>query len=66
MIFPLDGPIFLLKIKTLCIESLRHYALSSIDIQDIFLAVLSKRKNGTVITFDQSDFKKLDVNFSEP
>ncbi len=52
--------------KELFIESLRHYALSSIDIQDIFLAVLSKRKNGTVITFDRSDFKKLDVNFSEP
>ena len=52
--------------KELFIESLKHYTLSSIDIQDIFLAVLSKRTNGIVITFDRSDFKKLDVNFSEP
>jgi predicted nucleic acid-binding protein len=52
--------------KELFIESLKHYPLSSIDIQDIFLAVLSKRKDGIVITFDRNDFKKLDVNFSEP
>ena len=52
--------------KELFIESLKHYALSSIDIQDVFLAVLSKRKNGILITFDKSDFKKLEVNFSEP
>jgi predicted nucleic acid-binding protein len=52
--------------KELFIESLKHYVLSSIDIQDIFLAVLAKRKNGIVITFDKSDFKKLEVNFSEP
>lgn len=51
--------------KELFRESLKLYALSSIDIQDIFLAVLSKRKNRTVITFDKSDFKKLDVTFSK-
>ncbi|MFH1977165.1 MAG: PIN domain-containing protein [Pseudomonadota bacterium] len=52
--------------KEIFLESLRQYPLHVIDIQDIFLAVLSKKNNSTVITFDKTDFKKLDAIFSEP
>lgn len=52
--------------KEIFLESLRQYPLHVIDIQDIFLAVLSKKNNSTVITLDKTDFKKLDAIFSEP
>jgi len=42
------------------------YPLYSIDIQDIFLAVLSKANDCSVLTFDKTDFKKLDIKYSEP
>ena len=38
-------------------ESLRLYAKHSLDIQDVFLAVLSKNKGCPIITFDKHDFK---------
>jgi predicted nucleic acid-binding protein len=47
-------------------ESLRLYAKHSLDIQDMFLAVLSKNKGCPIITFDKYDFKKLHCDFSEP
>lgn len=47
-------------------ESLRLYAKHSLDIQDMFLAVLSKNKGCPIITFDKHDFKKLHCDFSEP
>ena len=47
-------------------ESLRLYAKHSLDIQDVFLAVLSKNKGCPIITFDKHDFKKLHCDFSEP
>ena len=47
-------------------ESLRLYAKHSLDIQDAFLAVLSKNKGCPIITFDKHDFKKLHCDFSEP
>ncbi len=47
-------------------ESLKLYPVHSMDIQDIFLAVLSKAKGCSVITFDETDFKKLDTDFMEP
>lgn len=47
-------------------ESLRLYAKHSLDIQDVFLAVLSKNKGRPIITFDKHDFKKLHCDFSEP
>jgi predicted nucleic acid-binding protein len=47
-------------------ESLRLYAKHSLDIQDVFLSVLSKNKGCPIITFDKHDFKKLHCDFSEP
>jgi len=47
-------------------ESLRLYAKHSLDIQDVFLAVLSKNKGCPIITIDKHDFKKLHCDFSEP
>lgn len=52
--------------KDLFITSLLHYANQPIDIQDIFLAVLSKKMQAQVITFDKKDFKKLGASFAEP
>ncbi|MEW6087234.1 MAG: PIN domain-containing protein [bacterium] len=52
--------------KDIFLESLKLYAVHSIDIQDIFLFVLSKTEDSFVITFDKTDFKKLNGNFSEP
>ena len=52
--------------KDLFITSLVHYANQPIDIQDIFLAVLSKKMQAQVITFDKTDFRKLGASFSEP
>lgn len=39
-------------------ESLNLYAIHPVDIQDIFLAVLAKHKDGIIISFDKTDFKK--------
>jgi len=47
-------------------ESLRLYAKQSLDIQDVFLAVLSKNKRCPIVTFDKHDFKKLHCDFSKP
>jgi predicted nucleic acid-binding protein len=52
--------------KDLFITSLVHYANQPIDIQDIFLTVLSKKMQAQVITFDKTDFRKLGASFSEP
>jgi predicted nucleic acid-binding protein len=52
--------------KEVFIESLRIYPAFSMDIQDIFLAVLAKAKECWVITFDKTDFRKFEVNFREP
>ncbi|MEW6417143.1 MAG: PIN domain-containing protein [Nitrospirota bacterium] len=52
--------------KEIFIESLRLYPVHSMDIQDIFLAVLSKTKTCSIITFDKTDFKKLEIDFIEP
>ncbi len=52
--------------KDIFLESLKLYAVHSIDIQDIFLSVLSKTEDSSVITFDKTDFKKLNSSFSEP
>jgi predicted nucleic-acid-binding protein len=52
--------------KDLFVASLGYYSEQSIDIQDIFLAVLSKKMQAQVITFDKKDFKKLGASFSEP
>jgi len=52
--------------KEIFLESLKLYAIHSIDIQDIFLAVLSKVKDCSIITFDKTDFKKLKGNFTQP
>jgi predicted nucleic acid-binding protein len=47
-------------------ESLRLYAKHSIDIQDILLAVLAKEKDCTIVTFDDTDFNKLQCRHIEP
>lgn len=52
--------------KEVFIESLRIYPVHSMDIQDIFLAVLAKAKECTVITFDKTDFRKFEIDFREP
>lgn len=52
--------------KEIFLESLSLYAIHSMDIQDIFLAVLARHKDGIVISFDKTDFKKLKVKFTEP
>ena len=52
--------------KEIFAESLNLYSGHSADIQDIFLAVLSKFKDGMIISFDKTDFKKLKANFTEP
>lgn len=52
--------------KEIFSESLRLYAIHSMDIQDIFLAVLSRVRGCSIITFDKTDFKKLKSNFTEP
>jgi predicted nucleic acid-binding protein len=55
-----------LESKEIFSESLRLYARHTIDIQDIFLALLSKRNDCTVVTFNKDDFKKLQCSYSEP
>jgi predicted nucleic acid-binding protein len=52
--------------KELYTESLRLYAKHSMDIQDILLAVLARDKDCTIVTFDESDFRKLQCKHSEP
>jgi predicted nucleic acid-binding protein len=52
--------------KEVFIETLRIYPVHSMDIQDIFLAVLAERKECTVITFDKTDFRKFEIDFKEP
>jgi predicted nucleic-acid-binding protein len=52
--------------KEVFLESLKLYPVHSMDIQDIFLAVFSKAKECSVITFDKTDFKKLEIDFMEP
>lgn len=47
-------------------ESLKWYAVYTVDIQDIFLAVLAKVKDCKIISFDKTDFKKLKADFAEP
>jgi predicted nucleic acid-binding protein len=47
-------------------EALNRYPESRIDIQDLFLAALSRVNQATIITLDRTDFRKLDVSFSEP
>lgn len=52
--------------KVIYTEGLKLYAKHSIDIQDILLALLSKHGNSTIITFDKSDFRKLQCAYEEP
>ena len=52
--------------KEIFTESLNLYSSHSVDIQDIFLAVLAKFKDSSIISFDKTDFKKLKANFIEP
>ena len=52
--------------KEIFTESLNLYSSHTIDIQDIFLAVLAKFKDSSIISFDKTDFKKLKANFIEP
>lgn len=52
--------------KELYAESLRLYAKHPMDIQDILLAVVARDKDCTVVTFDKSDFRKLQCKHREP
>ncbi|MDA8339639.1 MAG: PIN domain-containing protein [Nitrospiraceae bacterium] len=52
--------------KKIFIESLKLYAEHSMDIQDIFLAVVARSSECSVITFDRTDFKKLHCSYEEP
>jgi predicted nucleic acid-binding protein len=52
--------------KEVFLEALSLYPETRIDIQDLFLAALSRLNQATIITFDRTDFKKLGVLFTEP
>ncbi len=52
--------------KELYIESLGLYAKHSIDIQDILLAIFARDRDSTIVTFDKSDFRKLQCKHTEP
>ena len=52
--------------KEIFSESLKLYAVYTVDIQDIFLAVLARVRESTIISFDKADFKKLKADFAEP
>ncbi|MBI5211886.1 MAG: PIN domain-containing protein [Nitrospirae bacterium] len=52
--------------KKLFIESLKLYAEHSMDIQDIFLAVVARNNDCSIVTFDRTDFKKLHCSYEEP
>lgn len=52
--------------KEIFSESLKLYAAHTVDIQDIFLAVLARVKDSKIISFDKTDFKKLKADFEEP
>jgi predicted nucleic acid-binding protein len=52
--------------KELYAESLRLYAKHSMDIQDLLLAVLARDRDCTIVTFDKSDFRRLQCKHSEP
>lgn len=52
--------------KELYIESLGLYAKHTTDIQDILLSAIAKDRDCTIVTFDKSDFKKLQCKHHEP
>jgi predicted nucleic acid-binding protein len=52
--------------KEVFLEALSLYPETRMDIQELFLAALSRLNQATIITFDRTDFKKLGVFFSEP
>lgn len=52
--------------KEVFVESISLYPAHSMDIQDIFLGVLAKTKGCPIITFDKTDFRKLEADFIEP
>ncbi len=52
--------------KELYAESLRLYTKHSMDIQDILLALLARDKDCIIVTFDKSDFRKLQCKYGEP
>ncbi len=52
--------------KEIFSESLKWYAVHTVDIQDIFLAVLARAEGCNIISFDKRDFKKLKADFAEP
>ena len=52
--------------KSIFVEALKLYASTTVDIQDIFLGVLARNNNCTVITFNKKDFKKLSCESLEP
>lgn len=52
--------------KEVFLEALSLYPETRIDIQDLFLAALSRLNQATIITFDRTDVKKLGVVVTEP
>jgi predicted nucleic acid-binding protein len=52
--------------KELYTEALSLYAKHSTDIQDILLALLARQTRATIVTFDNTDFKKLPCDYEEP
>jgi predicted nucleic-acid-binding protein len=52
--------------RDVLLDALNSYASTSADFVDCLLAARSKVRNVTVYTFDQTDFKKLDVNWESP
>ncbi len=52
--------------KEIFSERLKLYAIYTVDMQDIFLAILARVRESTIISFVKADFKKLKSDFAEP
>jgi predicted nucleic acid-binding protein len=52
--------------KEIFLDAIRLYPKYSMDIQDIFIGVLSRHKDCSIVTFDKGDFKKLQCKHAEP
>lgn len=55
-----------LDCRDVFLQALQTYAGSSADFVDCFLAARSREQNTPVSTFDETDFKKLEVPWEKP
>ena len=66
----LTGLLSLVGVRTQWRETLlmalQYYASSKADFVDCLLAAFSKHKDLSVYTFDETDFRKLDIHWEKP